>query len=116
MEPIWNALPIELSEHICNQLPKVRWVAPGLKREIESQRWMLAKILDWYHEFAQYNSAQAYWMIKRDLGCTGDLNVHWSKMSPEERLTFYYSAGGPGSAEGLEKLQRERMFRNWLYN
>ena len=34
MDPIWCNLPPELVEHICNQLPKVRRVAPDLKREL----------------------------------------------------------------------------------
>lgn len=34
MDRVWGNLPLELSEHICNQLPKVRKICPELKMEL----------------------------------------------------------------------------------
>ena len=36
MNPVWTKLPIDLTEHICNQLPKVRKIPDTLKLQIEA--------------------------------------------------------------------------------
>lgn len=34
MDYMWGNLPMELLEHVCNQLPKVRKISPELKMEL----------------------------------------------------------------------------------
>lgn len=121
MDPIiWNALPTELAEHICNQLPKVRSMNPSMKREIESQRWMLAKSFNWYLRLNQFHAREAYRMFDKDLrllfGLDGHVNEQWALLSPDDRIEFYYRPGGPGSPEGAQMAENELMFREWLNN
>lgn len=44
MDTIWTNLPLELSEHICNQLPKVRRIPQSLKREIEERAYIVREV------------------------------------------------------------------------
>ena len=44
MDPIWKNLPLELSEHVCNQLPKVRRIPVDLAAEIKNQDMMYARV------------------------------------------------------------------------
>lgn len=115
MDPIWQTLPEDLAVHVCNQLPKVRGIPQNLKRDIESQRWMLAKSFNWYLRLNQFHARAAYSMFQRELGCN-DVNEHWAQMTPEERSEFYYHPGGPGSPEGAWAAENELLFREWLNN
>jgi hypothetical protein len=45
METVWMNLPLDLAEHICNQLPKVRRIPCDLKREIESRVWIVRDVV-----------------------------------------------------------------------
>ena len=44
MDTVWKQLPLELSEHICNQLPKVRRIASDLKRQIEERAHIVREV------------------------------------------------------------------------
>ena len=116
MDSLWTELPLELSEKICNSLTKVRTIQESIKTEIESQRWMLAKIFSWYFELCQFNHPMALSTIRRDLGVpvNVDINVHWNTMTPDERIDFFYSPYGPGTEEGKELIARHKMYREWV--
>lgn len=111
MNPIWKDLPLELSEHVCNQLPKVRRIPENLKTQITSQRWMLAKCYSWYLEMCMYSTHMAYSLFQNELGCHGDINQYWMDMSPDDRLLFYYH--GPGSREAKLLLEGQNEYREW---
>jgi hypothetical protein len=114
MDPVWTQLPVELSEHICNQLPNVRRIPLNLKCEIESQRWMLAKSYNYYLRLCQFHGRAALTMMRDSMGITeGDPNGAWARMTTDERLEFYYGAYGPGSPWARENLERQEMFREW---
>ena len=116
MSGVWKNLPDELSEHICNQLPKVRRIAEPLKMQIVSQRWMLAKSYNYYLRYCEFHSGSALSMMKRCMGITeGDPNDAWSRMTQEKRLEFYYGSFGPGSQWARGDLERQEMFREWKY-
>jgi hypothetical protein len=113
MDPMWRDLPPELAEHVCNQLPKVRRIPENLKRQIVSQRWMLAKSYNWYLKFCMFHARSAHIMFQQDLGIQGgDINQHWMDMTPDERNEFYWSRG-PGSEEARQRMEREQEFREW---
>lgn len=116
MDPIWKTIPSELSNHICNQLPKVCKINDDLKKEIESQRWMLAKIINWYIVLADYNSRFAFSMFRRDLGIKPDvdINIHWNGMSQDQRINFFYAPYGPGTREGRNIIEIHENFREWI--
>ena len=115
MDPMWTNLPSELSEHICNQLPKVRGIPVNLKRDIQSQRWMLAKSYSYYLRLCEFHSRAGYTMFKNQLGVPDgvDINDHWKTMSPDDRMRFYFTNNGPGTEWARENLERQDMFREW---
>jgi hypothetical protein len=45
MDPIWQTLPADLVDRICNMLPRVRAIPVELKNEITSQ---MHKLMDFY--------------------------------------------------------------------
>ncbi len=113
MDPVWKELPVHLAEHICNQLPKVRRLPMNLKREIESQRFFLAKSYTYYLRLCEFHSRAALSRMMIRTGNHGDLNDVWRDMSPEARLEFYYGSGGPGTTEAKIDLECQEMFREW---
>lgn len=115
MDAVWSQLPLEIAEHVCNQLPKVRRIPVTLKREIESQRWMLAKSYNYYLRYCEFHGRAALRMMRHRLKCEDgeDPNDAWGRMSPEARLDFYYGEGGPGSQWARDDLDRQEMFREW---
>ena len=115
MDSVWANLPSELSEHICNQLPKVRGIPVNLKRDIESQRWMLAKSFNYYLRMCQFHSLAGYTMFKNQLRVPNgvDINDYWKTISPDDRLRFYFTNNGPGTEWAREDLERQEMFREW---
>jgi hypothetical protein len=114
MSGVWTNLPDELSEHICNQLSKVRRIPITMKHEIESQRWMLAKSYSYYLRLCQFHQRAALAMMRGRMGITeGDPNHVWARMTTDERLEFYYGVEGPGSPWAAENLDRQEMFREW---
>lgn len=50
MDPIWKNLPLDLSEKICNCLPKVRSISPSLKYEL----LYTVKMREFYKIFIDY--------------------------------------------------------------
>lgn len=114
MSDLWGNLPVELVERICNHLPKVRMIPEGLKREIESQRWMLAKSYNYYLRLCEFHTRAALSMMRGRMGITeGDPNDAWARMTSDERFEFYYGVQGPGTAWASENLERQEMFREW---
>lgn len=115
MDPIWKSLPSDLSEHVCNQLPKVRSIQVNLKREIESQRWMLAKSFSYYMRLCQFHGRAGYTMFKNKLGVPDgvDINDHWRAMCPDDRVRFYFTDKGPGTEWARDDMERQEMFREW---
>jgi hypothetical protein len=111
MSGVWKNLPDELSEHICNQLPKVRRIPEDMKREIESQRWMLAKSYNYYLRYCEFRTGAALSMMKLRIG-NGDPNVMWTQMTHDERLAFYYDDMGPGSQWARDDLEMWEMWRS----
>ncbi len=116
MSSVWGELPEHLAEMVCNQLPEVRGIHANMKREIESQRWMLAKSYSYYMRYCQFHGRAALSMMKRRMGVEGDLNEEWARMTPEDRLEFYYGPMGPGSQWARDDLERQEMFREWREN
>ena len=111
MDPIWQQLPSDLAERVCNQLPKVRAIPENLKKEIVSQRWMLAKSYNWYLRFCQFHARPAYIMFQQELGVQRDINQAWMDMDCDARSEFYWN--GPGSNMSKDLLEREEEFQEW---
>ena len=89
MDPVWTQLPSELSDHICNQLPKVRSIDKALKRELCSQRYLYAKFINRYIELFSYPGQHWYHALRVELG--GDPTDVWNNLTPEERWELYHT-------------------------
>ena len=44
MEQIWQTLPLEMAEMICNKLPQVRSLPLQLKKELCDEQWRLTRV------------------------------------------------------------------------
>lgn len=94
MDPMWAQLPQALSDHICNQLPKVRRIPDNLSREIKSQRFLLAKLINWNiqadnGDYPDVSISEIMAYIDHKLGTGGNMNDKWLAKTPEERWEFY---------------------------
>ena len=92
MDPVWTQLPIELAEHVCNQLPKVRRVDENMKAQIENQEWMVKRMLKYYTEWFGY--MDAYDFLLDDLNMLNESDFLyvwkvWEDLDPEKRSEYY---------------------------
>lgn len=95
METIWTNLPGDLVDKVCNKLKDVRRIPPELKEEIESQRYMLAKLIDRYIAYFDSNSWVAMYELMDRFG-TRDITEKWMSMTPEDRMDMYTKGMYPG--------------------
>jgi hypothetical protein len=97
MDTIWKNLPIELSEHICNQLPKVRRIPCDLKQDLRYQFFMVDKMLKYFTMWYGYDDA--YTLLLHDLNMlneSDDVSPYdtWYSMDTDKRTEYYYSIMG----------------------
>ena len=99
MSCVWESLPIELSEKICNKLIIVRQINPDLKREIEEQQWKLTRF---YYKHLRFTFpwANVYLKLVSWLSVNANINAYssfcdelicreiWSILSHENREEF----------------------------
>ncbi len=94
MDPIWQQLPDELVEHVCNQLPKVRRIDDVLAEDIRNQFFHLDKLLRYYNRW--FGRMDAYDILLDDLNMINEsdfVNIYdaWYDTKPEKRREYYYS-------------------------
>lgn len=93
MDPIWQQLPCDLVDHVCNQLPKVRRIDQRLKSDIVDQFWRVDQMLHFY---------RAWFGKDGDIVLLDDLNMLnksdyddvyevWKVLNKEERMEYYKS-------------------------
>jgi hypothetical protein len=92
MDPVWKELPSELTEHICNNLTRVRWISPELKSELIF--WPLEKMLVYMSRW--YGRLDGYDVLLDDLNMLNEtdfIDVHdaWYAMDVDKRLEYYHS-------------------------
>lgn len=102
MDPIWKQLPLEVSEKICNMLPKVRRIDETLKDEIESQWYKYDK---YYYNCVQFFGADMaecvmYDDLKNGYGIVDDypedtpfttvIESMWKQLTHEQRNYLIY--------------------------
>jgi hypothetical protein len=128
MELFWTQLPLELSEKVCNALPKVRTISQELKDQIECGRLFLhAKSWQsWNHRdkwtIVSEGLTRWHWVTNGTNlehtffidGCqhysTEELCLmFWSGMTDEERID-YLATMGPDSEFG-DDIERE--YSHW---
>jgi hypothetical protein len=92
MESVWKDLPVDLSEHICNQLTKVRGIDDEMKTEIIF--WHLEKMLLYMSRWYGYYDGRD--IVLDDLNMLNEtdfIDVHdvWYAMDVDKRLEYYHS-------------------------
>lgn len=92
MDPIWKELPVDLYEHVCNQLPKVRQIDPQLKYELTFSP--LERLIK--NTVAWYGMTHGYELLLYDLNLLNesdfeDLYDVWYNMDVDKRLEYYHS-------------------------
>lgn len=95
MDPVWQNLPVDLSDKICNMLPKVRAMDPDMKDQIKF--WHLRRLLN--NSIMWFGYSDGYMIVLDDLNmlCESDYtSVHhaWSNTDVEKRLEYYYQCMG----------------------
>lgn len=98
MDPVWTQLPLELSEHICNQLPKVRKFDEVLSGDIQNQFYMLNRLLRNYTSW--YGRDDGYDVLLDDLNMINEtdyINIYdaWYDIDRDRRREYYYSVFNP---------------------
>lgn len=92
MDSVWKDLPLDLAEHVCNQLPRVRQMAPELK--IDLIFWPLQRLIrnttNWY------GRDDGYELLLDDLNMLTESDfsvVHdaWYAMDVDARLEYYHA-------------------------
>lgn len=94
MDPVWKDLPVDLVNHVCNQLPKVRVIPENLRDEIVKQHWMLDNMLNYY--IVWYGVVDAYFVLLDDLNIMTtheyfDLIEAWDSIDSLKRMEYYRS-------------------------
>ena len=103
MDPIWQNLPLELSEKICNNLQKVRQIDERLKNDIVNQWYLYDKyaynciMMFGYanYQCVMYDDMKNVCDIKDDfpeeMNFTEVIERMWMKLSPEQRQWLIYA-------------------------
>lgn len=104
MDPvIWKNLPCEISEKICNMLPKVRKIDERLKNDIVNQWYLFDKYMYNcimmfgynHYECVMYDDLKNVFSIKDDypeeMHITEVIERMWMKLNPEQRLYLIYA-------------------------
>jgi len=94
MDPIWQQLPGDLVERVCNQLPKVRRMDEKLKSDIVDQFWRVDKMLNYYRMW--FGRHDAYYILLDDLNMLNESDYEcvyqvWRELRQEERMNYYKS-------------------------
>lgn len=94
MDLMWTQLPLELSEHICNQLPKVRKIDEDLRFDIVSQNYMVHRMLKYYTQW--FGKDDATYVLLDDLNIITesdyvDVYDAWFNMDTDKRTKYYHS-------------------------
>jgi hypothetical protein len=92
MDSIWTQLPLDLVDHVCNQLPKVRRMDPDLK--VDLRFWHLEKLLR--NNQMWYGRVDGLQLLLDDLNMlneTDHIDVHdaWFDMDLDRRMEYYDS-------------------------
>ena len=98
MDSIWQQLPDEISEHICNQLPKVRRIPMDLSGDIQNQFFMLSRLRRNYTSW--YGRDDGYDVLLDDLNMLNEtdyINIYdaWYDIDRDRRREYYYSVFDP---------------------
>lgn len=104
-------LPDELQIIIRRKVYEVNRIPRGLKMEIESQRFLFAKLMNEYLERNDYSIFHAMEFFTEDIG--GHPETMWNEFTPEERIDFYHSFG----PEYTERVMYYReVWNEWIEN
>lgn len=98
MDSIWQQLPGELSELICNQLPKVRKIDEVLSGDIQNQFYMLNRLRRNFTSW--YGRDDGYDVLLDDLNMINEtdyINIYdaWYDIDRDRRREYYYSVFDP---------------------
>lgn len=94
-----TGLPRDLSEVVVRRIRmNERRLPVNLKSQIENQRFLLAKIINWQfgagrEDFPQVSYFEVYRYLESVVGGTGDLNNRWLSKSSEEKWDLYRTYG-----------------------
>lgn len=98
MDPVWKNLPCDVSEKICNMLPKVRKIDERLKNDIVNQWYLFEKYMYQYmmvfgmanYEYIMYDDMINVMNLTDDfpeeMPFTEILERMWMRLTPEERV------------------------------
>lgn len=92
MDSVWKDLPLDLAERVCNQLPRVRQMAPELK--IDLIFWPLHRLIR--NTTRWYGKVDGYEILLDDLNMLNESDfsdVHdvWYHMDVDKRLDYYHA-------------------------
>lgn len=92
MDPIWRELPVELVEHVCNQLPKVRSISHAMKHELTFRplELLIKNTMAWF------GRDDGYQLLLDDLNLLNESDFNnlyevWEDMDVDKRLEYYHS-------------------------
>lgn len=98
MDPVWKNLPCDVSEKICNMLPKVRQIDERLKNDIVNQWYLFDKYMYKYimlfgysnYEYIIYDDMIHVMNLPDDfpeeMPFTEILQRMWMRLTPEDRV------------------------------
>mgnify|MGYP003348979550 CR=1 FL=1 len=74
----------KIMDDICEKMDRVHI-------EVQSQRYLLARIVNKYLEINSFNMCQAFRELRSDLGISGTVDVqkYWSSLSPCDKKEVY---------------------------